>query len=828
MAKKTGRIAIPKGINKRDQRQAVRDEQKVKQELAAAGAGLPSQIPSKKTQDSFTNFALKLGIGTDNALSLSSYSFNPITRIRVLLEWIHRGSWMGGVAIDLVADDMTRAGIDLQSTVKPELIEKIKQAAVRWRIWPAINETVKWARLYGGSICFIMIDGQDPATPLRIETVQKGQFRGLLPLDRWMVDALIGTGDLVTEMGPEFGNPKFYRTIIAPGIPYIKIHYSRVIRLEGIRLPYNQRIMENLWGLSVIERLYDRMVAFDSASMGVAQLMYKAHYRILKVEGLREIAATGGTAYQGLLALTALMAKFQSIEGTTLIDTKDEYEGTEGGASGIAGVGEGLEAMANQLAGALQIPMTRLFGQSPGGLNSTGESDLRMYYDGIKQQQESELKVGVHKVYRVMSASEGIKLGDDFDFEFRSLWQMTDQQSAEVSARDTESILAAEERGVISKQVALEEMRQRGRSANRWSNITDKDINKADDEPAAPAMEAALKGEGVKPESTKMPAVKQAAKRPSQGDRAFLPPMVAKAVEEPEIDWEHDVRTLANASKAGGKTYIDRRVDKEINIVGRRLETAQPLNLHEQYERFLVVVMGMSDDEAHEIATQAEREWFIENGFGEEGWKAWTRYIDGKLAHIEHEGVRNPPPDPYVTTRTALGPGHHHSINKLSVTRDHDYNLPMLDYCGLPVIIEAFKGEKRWADGPAQPADYGHFWGTGSAEGKHEGMDVFVGPYRDMLDHGPLPVYVIDQYDKRTGEFDEAKCFIGFRNEQEAKDCWDDAYGTFHVRRGGCTTLDVASLATWMRTANLREPLSTTRGPISDRKGNGNGAHPAT
>ena len=41
--------------------------------------------------DSFVNFAHKLGMGADNALSSSRYGFNPISRDRLLLEWIHRG-----------------------------------------------------------------------------------------------------------------------------------------------------------------------------------------------------------------------------------------------------------------------------------------------------------------------------------------------------------------------------------------------------------------------------------------------------------------------------------------------------------------------------------------------------------------------------------------------------------------------------------------------------------------------------------------------------------------------------------------------------------------
>src|SRR5271170_6743273 len=110
------------------------------------------------TKDSLQNFAANLGIGTDNLLSASTYGFNPITRNRTLLEWIHRGSWLGGVAIDIVGDDMTRAGIEVTSDVKPEDREILDEAVIHYQLWSAINDTERWARLYGGCIAIILID----------------------------------------------------------------------------------------------------------------------------------------------------------------------------------------------------------------------------------------------------------------------------------------------------------------------------------------------------------------------------------------------------------------------------------------------------------------------------------------------------------------------------------------------------------------------------------------------------------------------------------------------------------------------------------------------
>lgn len=442
---------------------------------------------AQQAADSYQNFALSLGMGTDNALASSSYGFNPITRNRTLLEWMYRGSWLPGVAVDVIADDMTRAGIDMQSSLPPDEIEQLQQEATNLGIWLGINEGIKWGRLYGGAIVVYLIDGHDMKQPLRLEKIGKGAFKGLLVLDRWMVEPTLDQANIVQELGPNLGQPMYYKvTNSAPALYGKTIHYSRCMRFDGVRLPYWQRVMENLWGISVLERLYDRIVAFDSATTGAAQLVYKSFIRTYKVDGLRELLAAGGKATQALASFVEMMRRFQGIEGFTLIDGKDDMVIAQ--SSVQSGIAEALIQFGQQLSGALGIPLVRLFGQSPAGLNSTGESDLVTYYDMIKQKQENQLRVGVATVYKLMGASKGIKIDDKFNFNFAPLWQLSEEKAAQVDQQDTQSVALIEERGLISQRDALKELRQRGRPINRWTNITDEMIEAADDE-VAPSPE---------------------------------------------------------------------------------------------------------------------------------------------------------------------------------------------------------------------------------------------------------------------------------------------------------------------------------------------------
>lgn len=447
----------------------------------------------KFTKDSFQNFAARVGLGSGNQHDQSGYGFNFLSRQRLKLEAMYRSSWVVGQVVDVVADDMTRKGVKLNGLSTPKDSEMIDQEMDRLQVWDKLNKNIKWSRLYGGSLAVMMIDGQNVSTPLNANTIGKGQFKGLMVLDRWMVQPTLE--DLVTEMGPDYGKPKYYDVITdSVGLCNQRIHYSRVIRMDGVELPYWQSITENLWGQSVIERLEDRLTIFDSATLGAGQLVYKAHLRTYKVKKLREIIAAGGKFYDALVKQIQEIRMWQSNEGMTLMDADDAFETHQYSFTGLDNL---LLQFGQQISGATGIPLVRLFGQSPAGLNATGESDLANYYDNINQQQEGRLRTPLQVLYAVLHMSVlGKPLPDSFSFKFASLWQLDDEKKANVAKGVTDAVLAAEEAGLIKRSTALKELRQSSEVTGVFSHITDEEIKEADDEDPPPP------GEGVDDEET--------------------------------------------------------------------------------------------------------------------------------------------------------------------------------------------------------------------------------------------------------------------------------------------------------------------------------------
>ena len=451
----------------------------------------------KQVGDGFANFMSRLGAdpNVDNQLSEGHYQLNLLTRNRMQLEAAYRGSWVVGVMVDAIAEDMTKAGIDITSSDRPEDIIEFQAYLKRMRVFSSLCDTKKWARLYGGAIGVIMIDGQDLSTPLRMDTIRKGQFSGISVYDRWQ---LVPDLTRVVPSGPDVGLPAFYRILTMNQILNGQtnmggtmdvegdyVHHSRVVRQIGVKLPFWQAITEQLWGMSEIERIHDRLVSFDASTLSAANLINHAHLRTIGVDGLREILAAGGKAEEGLLKMFEYMRLLQSNEGITLLDKNDEFKTT---AYTFSGLSDMMLQFGQQLSGASGIPLVRLFGQSPAGLNSTGESDLRNYYDNINAQQESDLRPAVEKILHVAYRSRfGRPAPSDMSFMFTSLWQMTPEQKANVGKTVTDTVTSAHEAGAIKRSTMLKELRQASHVTGLFTNITDADVAEAEqDEDSVP------------------------------------------------------------------------------------------------------------------------------------------------------------------------------------------------------------------------------------------------------------------------------------------------------------------------------------------------------
>ncbi len=459
------------------------------------------------------NFVSRLGItpaAQQNNLSAGHYNFNLLTRNRLQLEAGYRGSWVVGAIIDSVAEDMTRAGITITTNEAAENITKLHVAMRRHQIWNSICTGIKWGRLYGGGLAVIQIDGQKLDTPLNVETVGKDQFKGLVIYDRWQLNPDLTR---VIKEGPDMGLPEYYDIVLGMDLNdpaktptgQITVHHSRCIRMIGIQLPFWQAITEQMWGESLIERVWDRLISFDDTTLSASNLVDRAQLRTVQVDGLREIIAAGGEAVDGLVAMFEMVRQFQSNEGLTLLDKNDVFTATSYSFAGLADI---LLQFGQQVSGASGIPLVRLFGQSPAGLSATGDADIRMYYDNINSQQESRLRLGIEKILQIEYRSTfGEEPPEDLDFSFNPLWQMSAIDKANIAKVTTDTILEALREGLLDKATAMQELRDSNTEFGLFGNITDEQIEAAKTEEPPNPGEVLPDPKSLTPEVKENPVV---------------------------------------------------------------------------------------------------------------------------------------------------------------------------------------------------------------------------------------------------------------------------------------------------------------------------------
>lgn len=449
-----------------------------------------------KIKDGISNFMARLGLGGDNLLAKGSFERGKqISRDPDQLAAMYRDNPFVGRAVEIVAEDMISAGIAIKSDLSPDDISLLQKGLQQDGIHQRFGDALKWAALYGGALAVILIDGHDLSTPLDLDDIGKGSFRGLYVLDRWQVTP---TSALIEELGPMLGYPAGYRVTLTGPLNNKVIHHSRCIRFVGIELPLRERQAEQYWGASVVERLYERLLAFDSASFGASNLLFKSYLRVIGVKGFRAALAKGGEAEKGLVRTFEMMREMQSNESITLLDSEDQFQTYSWNFGGIY---DALQALAEQISAATNgIPLVKLFGQSPKGFSS-GESDLQMYGDKIHTAKEDDLRAPYMLACQIEARSRlGRPLPENFDFDFNPLSVPSDLERSQAATADAQAVAALVSAGIMTEAQGLRELRASSERTGRFTCITDEDIAAAEagmGEPPPPAPQFPVLPQGA-------------------------------------------------------------------------------------------------------------------------------------------------------------------------------------------------------------------------------------------------------------------------------------------------------------------------------------------
>ena len=184
---------------------------------------------------------------------------------------------------------------------------------------------------------------------------------------------------------------------MAPERGALRLHPSRVVRFLGNPYP-DPSLMASVWSDSVLQALYDAVHAVALTMAGATSLMHEAKVDVVTVPNLSEHLSSADTTAQ-LSARFAYAAAMKSINNLLLLGDGETWARQR---IDFAGLPEMVRTFLQVAAGAADIPVTRLLGQSPAGLSATGDSDTRNYYDMIAARQELDLRPQLERLDRLI------------------------------------------------------------------------------------------------------------------------------------------------------------------------------------------------------------------------------------------------------------------------------------------------------------------------------------------------------------------------------------------------------------------------------------------
>jgi hypothetical protein len=369
------------------------------------------------------------------------------------LQQLYLGDGLVTRIVDVVADDMTREWIDLEgdptedSEIAKNEMDEVAEVLEDLDSEVAFNLALKWMRLYGGALIVMgILDGQTPDQPVDLNRIRG--MSGLRVVDR--VDVHIWNSIFDTDViSPTFGQPLVYDVIFHIGTTRVEqfVHASRCIPIFGKRVPQNLAYLMNAehryWGLSEIQFGYDKIRDFGSITASTVNIVMEFIIGKFTLDGLGDMLSEGNE--KTMLTRMEIINMCKSVIHAVLLGENEKYERDTATLTGLPDI---MDRFMMIISGVYGIPVTRLFGRSAAGMNSTGDNDVRDYFDRVRSEQKTSLKPALRKLIEVIGAWK--KIGVPPSVKFNSLQQMTEKETAEIASLEaTEAKTRAETDAIL-------------------------------------------------------------------------------------------------------------------------------------------------------------------------------------------------------------------------------------------------------------------------------------------------------------------------------------------------------------------------------------------
>lgn len=402
---------------------------------------------------------------------LGGFSAGGVGIIRAEMEAVglYMRSGLAGRIVDMPADDSTARGV----TIEGDKNDAIAAEYARLGLMAHCADAVRWSRLFGGA-CLVLIagDGRLLGDPLDVGNLDR--IEEIKVFDPTLISVFSRYDD---PMQANYGQPERYQ-IAATGTRNFIIHETRLVPIPGMPLPETiARTRQVPWhGRSALGACFDSIERYIAECRWVERMMERKQQAVYSMKGLAQLMAQQAdpqglvTTGQALIqARISAVDMARSLTQSVVVDSEDKYELRDLSMSGVKDAIDQAQVAVSADAG---IAVTVLFGRSPGGQNSTGDSDWQGYYGLVGTIQNNDLHNALKRVTEVIVQQRSFQFRNlaGWKIKFNPLWVPSEQDQANTRLAnanadqwEAQAATAYESVGAISAETIAKDLGAQGK-----------------------------------------------------------------------------------------------------------------------------------------------------------------------------------------------------------------------------------------------------------------------------------------------------------------------------------------------------------------------------
>ena len=390
--------------------------------------------------------------------------------------------------VETIATEMTRKWIRLVNRKGDEetqdRLDLLNDALEKFNVRDAFRKAAEGDGFFGRGHLYIALDGDQIGDELKApigngrdsaskQKVRKGKLLRLQPIEAVWVNAQ--SYNTINPLGSDWYVPQQWY------VQGREIHRDRLLTFVGREVPDFLKGAYMFGGLALTQMAQPYVANWLRTREDVSDLI--AQFSVSGVQGmtLPDLLASGGA--QELSNRIDMFVGARDNRGFMALGENEEFFNV----STPLGTLDKLQAQAQeQIASVCGIPLVKLLGVTPSGLNASSDGEVRVFYDFIHAYQEKLFGENLKRVLAFVQLSEFGDVDEDIGFEFEPLWQMDEAEKADVALKRTQAIMTAEP--ALPSDVVLRELREMGDATGAFTQITDDDIESAATEAPAPEL----------------------------------------------------------------------------------------------------------------------------------------------------------------------------------------------------------------------------------------------------------------------------------------------------------------------------------------------------